>query len=945
MRKIIALTSTIILTLFFTLSFFPETAFAADATIIEDGTYDISTFDDGATVTINDGLSVTLTNTTAISNKNLKLYCTGANTHLTIISISIKPSFGCSLAFTGEGNTLILSGSSSLISSGYEPGIRVESDTSLEISGSGILEVTGGNDSAGIGAACNSKIGKITINDGTIIANGGTETSYGGGAGIGGGSYSSPGEITITGGTVTANGNYKAAGIGGGYSSSAGIITISGGTITANGGFSGAGIGHGIHSGPGSTEIIISGGKITANGGQGGAGIGAGGGGSSPRVVIKKSAQVTATGGLDGAGIGGGATGKADSITITEGACVTAQGGDNASGIGSGGYSSGGGSVHINNGANVTATGGDNGAGIGGGIEASIASISINNADVTACGGLNAPGIGSGYNAVYRMPQYISVDSSKVFAGAGDGANYDIGSNLSSTFITLTGSSSVFLKNDLISISLYSDLTHFNYTLVDSDNKILKIEMPSGWLGAGGYHQEYITVSYNINGASGDTPQNASILKGASTSLPTLSSFNKDNMSLISWNTNPNGSGEGYSPGCKYNFTEDVTLYAIWIDKDVTSVEINAEDISLSKNETCKLYAEVLPSDATKKAVSWSTSDGSIAAINSNGLVTAISEGRCTITASADGVTDTCTVRVRKIDITSVSLNYDSKTVNVGEVFSLTAIILPNDSSDEQITWDSSDYTIARVNSYGVATAEGVGTCEITATVEDKTAVCKVYVSSVDTAVESVSLSMGGDTVMVMYVGDTTVLSANVSPSNADDKSVTWQSTNSSVASVSSTGKVTAIAVGETTVTVTAGGKSASYRVLVKSLEGEEKSLIEESVIAMPTPLPVEIVYTVQIDTTSLPYGAQYVELPNGEIVELNGEDTISCKVCAKDLKNGNINIIALDSDKNALGPVDVSAETNGNTTLWFIIIAIGAVILGAGGMLVLVRYTAAKKR
>ena len=71
MKKISALLLTFILTLFFTLSFFPATAFAADATISESGSYDISSFDDGATVTINGGLSVTLTNTTAIIGEKI----------------------------------------------------------------------------------------------------------------------------------------------------------------------------------------------------------------------------------------------------------------------------------------------------------------------------------------------------------------------------------------------------------------------------------------------------------------------------------------------------------------------------------------------------------------------------------------------------------------------------------------------------------------------------------------------------------------------------------------------------------------------------------------------------------------------------------------------------------------------------------------------------------
>ena len=58
--------------------------------------------------------------------------------------------------------------------------------------------------------------------------------------------------------------------------------------------------------------------------------------------------------------------------------------------------------------------------------------------------------------------------------------------------------------------------------------------------------------------------------------------------------------------------------------------------------------------------------------------------------------------------------------MSVGEVFALTAIILPDSSKDASVTWDSSDYTVASVNSSGVVTAKGVGICEITATAGGK---------------------------------------------------------------------------------------------------------------------------------------------------------------------------------------------------------------------------------
>jgi hypothetical protein len=293
----------------------------------------------------------------------------------------------------------------------------------------------------------------------------------------------------------------------------------------------------------------------------------------------------------------------------------------------------------------------------------------------------------------------------------------------------------------------------------------------------------------------------------------------------------------------------------------------------------------------------------------------------------------------------------------IGEMFSLIATYLPSDAKDAKVTWDSSDSSVASVNASGIVTAKGVGICEITATAGGKTDTCTVSVSYESVEVESVSLSMGMNTVMVMYVGDTSVFNANISPSNADDKSVSWQSSDNSVATVNATGKVTAVAVGEATITVTASGKSDSYRVSVRQRESESdesdgviNTTPETSQqISQPSPTPqpaqADVIYTVSIDTSNLPYGTQFVELPNGEIVELNGEDTITCEVCSKDINGGAFNIIALDSEKNALGAVDVSADDGGMNTFMIVLIALGTLMLGAAGTLLVLRYLAIRKK
>ncbi len=173
----------------------------------------------------------------------------------------------------------------------------------------GILNVTGGRNGAGIGGGIGDLGSNITINGGTITATGGEMS-----AGIGGGCEGAGSNITISGGTVTATGGEQGAGIGGGDYGDGTDITISGGTVNATGGEQGAGIGGGGHSY--GTDITISGGTVNATGGERGAGIGGGNWGAGSNITIS-GGSVKAVAGLDANDIGGG-DGKA-AVTPTNG--------------------------------------------------------------------------------------------------------------------------------------------------------------------------------------------------------------------------------------------------------------------------------------------------------------------------------------------------------------------------------------------------------------------------------------------------------------------------------------------------------------------------------------------------------------------------------------------------------------------------------------------------
>ncbi|MDP4089330.1 MAG: Ig-like domain-containing protein [Bacillota bacterium] len=166
--------------------------------------------------------------------------------------------------------------------------------------------------------------------------------------------------------------------------------------------------------------------------------------------------------------------------------------------------------------------------------------------------------------------------------------------------------------------------------------------------------------------------------------------------------------------------------------------------------------------------------------------------------------------------VTSVSLNKTTDSLTVGETDTLTATVNPSDAENKAVVWSSSNASVAAVDSTGKVTAVAAGTADITVTTVDgnKTAVCNVTVTVPVINVTSVSINKTTDT---LIVGDTDTLTATVNPSDASNKAIVWSSSNTTVAAVDSTGKVTVVAAGAAIITVTTvdGNKTAVCSVTV----------------------------------------------------------------------------------------------------------------------------------
>lgn len=237
----------------------------------------------------------------------------------------------------------------------------------------------------------------------------------------------------------------------------------------------------------------------------------------------------------------------------------------------------------------------------------------------------------------------------------------------------------------------------------------------------------------------------------------------------------------------------------------VTGVSLDNTSLTLQEGKSATLSAIVSPSNATDKSVSWSSSNVSVATVSSSGVVTAKKSGTATITAKTNdgGKTATCKVTVtdKAVSVTGVTISPSSLSIAVGQTSKLSANISPDNATNKNVTWSSNNTSVATVSSDGTVTAKSVGTTTITCITQDgaKKATCIVSVQNTAIAVTGVSIDK---TTMNLLVGNTGTLHATIYPSNASNQSVTWLSSNTSVATVSSSGVVTAKAVGSVVITV-----------------------------------------------------------------------------------------------------------------------------------------------
>ena len=223
---------------------------------------------------------------------------------------------------------------------------------------------------------------------------------------------------------------------------------------------------------------------------------------------------------------------------------------------------------------------------------------------------------------------------------------------------------------------------------------------------------------------------------------------------------------------------------------------------------------------ASRSGGSWKSTNTSIATVDTNGNVKGVGHGKTTITYTVNGIELSCDVEVTDNNpITDIKLNKEILYLNQGGYETLTETILPqNATGDHTVTWSSENTNIAKVSQSGTVSAVGPGQTNIVVrTSNGKVARCKVVIQA---PLQSISLSEKDFT---MTKGEEKTLTVSYNPSNTtDNKSVSWYSSDSSIASVNN-GKVVGIKPGIATIYAECNGKKTSCEVKVKgnvSLKG-----------------------------------------------------------------------------------------------------------------------------
>ncbi len=402
---------------------------------------------------------------------------------------------------------------------------------------------------------------------------------------------------------------------------------------------------------------------------------------------------------------------------------------------------------------------------------------------------------------------------------------------------------------------------------------------------------------------------------------------------FASWNTKSDGSGKSYADSDSIKVKEDINLYAQWTDDTATYVDgITVKGSSyVTLNSTTQMTAEVSPSGASNSNVTWSVTSGTgKATIDSNGVLTGVTNGTVTVKATAkDGsnisgmkeVTVSATEVIVPVSQISVTSNTGVSTITAnGGTLQMKASVLPTDANNQDVTWSIEDRTgSASIDpSTGLVTAISNGTVTVKATAKDGSGIVgsttiaisgqllKIPVDSIVVAGKDGAKTIDTDAALGGTSG-TLQMSATVLPTTATNKLVTWSVVNGTTgkATINSSGLLTASADG--TVTVVATAKDGSGKVATEDIAITKQStkVTGVEVVGKDGATTIETDAALggdngklQMVTNLTPGGSSYNTL-TWSVENVTGSATIDSNGILTAQSNGTVDVIAMITNKD----------------------------------------------
>lgn len=268
----------------------------------------------------------------------------------------------------------------------------------------------------------------------------------------------------------------------------------------------------------------------------------------------------------------------------------------------------------------------------------------------------------------------------------------------------------------------------------------------------------------------------------------------------------------------------------------VAAVEISPDSANLVEGESLTLTAHALAADSTELAgrtITWSSSNSTVASVTSTGKVTGLTAGSATVIATSEGQSARGSIVVSTaplVAVDSVAVTPATAQLEAGDSTRLSVTLTAADGttlSDRSITWTSGDDGVAKVSSSGEVKAIASGKTTVTATSEGQSDAAQIEVLAGASVVTSVSVTPASATVTAGQSVQLAATPKDGAGQTVSGRTVTWASSSSSVATVSSSGLVSGVAAGTAKVTATVDGVVGASSITVQSATSSDPAPTE----------------------------------------------------------------------------------------------------------------------